>query len=66
MRKARLVKIGGTVVTIALLVLGTTLPSTPWIDQNRAIWTSIVAIIALLVGGSLYVVGIRVGKVETS
>lgn len=66
MGKAKFVKSGGAIVTIALFILGVTLPSTPWIDENKAIYVSIVALVALMVGGALWFIGIRLAKSETT
>ena len=66
MGKAKFVKSGGAIVTIALIILGVTLPSTPWIDENRAIYVSIVALVALMVGGALWFIGISLAKSETA
>lgn len=65
MRISIWVKIGGGIVTVALFVLGTTLPSTPWINENRAIYISIVAIIALVIGGIVWFIGTRIGRGES-
>jgi hypothetical protein len=62
MFRARFVKIGGAIVSVAILILGITLPSTPWIDENKAVYISIVAIIALIVGGLMWLLGIKITK----
>jgi len=49
-------------VTAALFVVGITLPSTSWIDENRAAWITIVAVIALAIGVLLYWAGTRLEK----
>jgi hypothetical protein len=63
MRKANIVKIGGTVVSLAI-ILGMTLPSTPWIDENRAIYISVVALIALIFGGLMWFLGVKMSRIS--
>jgi hypothetical protein len=64
MFRAKLVKIGGTIVSIAVIVLGITVPSTTWITENKAVHISIVAIIALLIGGLMWFWGIKMSRKE--
>ncbi len=52
-------------MSAALFVLGVTIPSTPWIDQNRAIYVSIIAIGALVIGVALWFIGIRWAKSQS-
>ena len=65
MVKATIPKFGAIIVTIAAFVLGITLPETTWIDENRAVYVSIVALISLLIGIALWVIGIKVTKSKT-
>jgi len=62
MVKANIAKCGAVIVSIATFVLGITLPETTWIDKNRAVYVSIVALAALIIGGILWFVGIKVAK----
>ena len=62
MQRAIVIKVGGAIVTVALFVLGVTLPSTPWINENRAVYISIVALVALAIGGALWFVGVKIAK----
>ena len=62
MLKVNIAKCGAVIVSIATFVLGITLPETTWIDKNRAVYVSIVALAALIIGGILWFVGIKVAK----
>jgi hypothetical protein len=64
MRKSILVKIGGSIVSLSLITLGITIPSTNWIDENKAAYISIITIIALIIGALLWIFGIRIEKNE--
>jgi len=57
-------KCGAVIVTVAMFILGVTLPQTPWIDENRAIYVSMVAIVALFVGAILWFFGNKLTKYE--
>ncbi len=59
-------KIGSFVVTAALFVVGITLPSTNWINENRAAWITIMAVIALAIGALLYWAGTRLERKKTN
>lgn len=64
MWKSILAKVGSVIVAIATFVLSITIPATSWIDENRAIYISIMAIIALLIGGILWFFGNKIVKSE--
>lgn len=66
MAKENITKCGVILMAIATFVLGITLPSTPWIDENRAVYVSLVALGALLLGIVLWFAGIRFAKEKTS
>lgn len=67
MGKANIIaKVGAVTVSMASFILGVTLPETPWIDENRAVYVSAVAFGALIIGILLWIFGNRLTKKETN